>query len=363
MTNIKKIAVLGGGVAGMETSIQLNRLGYQVDLIEIEDKLGGHVRNWYKLFPDHKPADEFLEKLISNLSASDVQIKTSIQINAFLRREKKLCLFDQACEFGVYDAVVVATGFDLFEAYRKEEYGFGIYKNVITSAGLETMFLGKAIKTSGGNVPKRVGLVHCVGSRDEKCGNLHCSKVCCITAVKQAITLRQMLPNTEVFCFYMDMRMFGPSYEELYREAQEKWAVRFIRGRISEAAQNADETILIKTEDTLTGRQLKMNVDLLVLMVGMLPSKGTTVIGKKTGLDFGMNRFLKVKDEHYHANETNQEGIFVAGSASAPMNISDTISHARAAATAVDHYLKTTDHERFSEKNNIRNLEKALHEK
>lgn len=360
---MKKIAVIGGGVAGMETAIQLNRLGYQVDLIEIEEKLGGHVRNWYKLFPDHKPAGEILEKLTSNLSASDVQIKTSVKINAFSRKGKKLCLFDEACEFGVYDAVVVTTGFDLFEAYRKEEYGFGIYKNVITSAGLELMFRDKAIKTVSGNIPKRVGLVHCVGSRDEKCGNLHCSKVCCVTAVKQAITIRQMLPTTEVFCFYMDMRMFGPAYEELYREAQEQWAVRFIRGRISEAAQNANETIQIKTEDTLTGRQLKMNVDLLVLMVGMLPSKGTTELGKKFGLEFGMNRFLKVRDEHYQSNETNQEGIFVAGSASAPMNISDTISHARAAATAVDHYLKTADHDGFTEKPDIRKLEKSLQEK
>jgi len=357
------IAVIGGGVAGMETSIQLDRLGYLVDLIEVEAELGGHVKNWYKLFPNHRSAGEILEILQKSISQSGVRIKHSVEINSFTRKGNKISIFDQACEVGTYDAIVLTTGFDLFEAYRKEEYGFGIYKNVITSAGLETMFANHEIKTPTGKVPKRVGLVHCVGSRDEKCGNLHCSKVCCVTAVKQAMTIREMLPGTEVFCFYMDMRMFGPNYEEMYREAQEKWSVRFIRGRVSEAAQNPDESIQIKTEDTLTGRQLKMNVDLLVLMVGMLPSKGTSDLGKKLSLEFGDNRFIQVKDEHYHSNETNQRGVFVAGTATAPMNISDSISHARAAAAAVDEYLKIADHETFTVKSESKVLENAYQEK
>lgn len=359
----KKVAVIGGGVAGMETSIQLDRLGYYVDLIEIEDTLGGHVKNWFKLFPNHRTAGEILEILNKSLADSGVRINTSVKINSFSRKGEKICLYDQACEFGVYDAIVLTTGFDLFEAYRKEEYGFGIYKNVITSAGLEAMFSNREIKTASGKIPGRVGIVHCVGSRDEKCGNLHCSKVCCVTAVKQAMTIREMLPSTEVFCFYMDMRMFGPNYEEMYREAQEKWSVRFIRGRVSEAAQHANESIQIKTEDTLTGRQLKMNVDLLVLMVGMLPSKGTSDLGKKLFLEFGDNRFIQVKDEHYKSNETIQDAIFVAGTATAPMNISDTISHARAAAVAVDEYLKKADQLSLSKKMSTNVLENTLHEK
>lgn len=106
-----------------------------------------------------------------------------------------------------------------------------------------------------------------------------------------------------------------------------------------------------------------MSVDLLVLMVGMLPSKGTSDLGKKLFLEFGDNRFIQVKDEHYHSNETNQGGVFVAGTATAPMNISDSISHARAAAAAVDEFLKKAGHDAFAVKTESKVLEKVYQEK
>ena len=156
------------------------------------------------------------------------------------------------------DAILVTTGYDLFNASKKEEYGYGIYDNVITSAELEKLFSeGKSIVTSKGLPPKRVGFIHCVGSRDEKVGNKYCSKVCCVTAVKQAIELKERIPDVEAFCFYMDLRMYGMHFETLYRDSQEKYGVNFIRGRLSEACENIDGTILIKVEDTLAGRPLK----------------------------------------------------------------------------------------------------------
>jgi heterodisulfide reductase subunit A2 len=167
------------------------------------------------------------------------------------------------------DAVIVATGFDLFDARSKEEYGYGIYDNVITSAELEGMFNRGRIARADGKRAGRIGLIHCVGSRDEKVNNNHCSKVCCVTAVKQAIEIRKMLPGCEVFCFYMDMRMYGPYYEELYRESQEVHNVNFIRGKVSEASVNINNRLVIKVEDTLAGRPLRMELDIMVLMVGM----------------------------------------------------------------------------------------------
>ena len=97
----------------------------------------------------------------------------------------------------------------------------------------------------------------------------HCSRVCCITGVKQAIEVKQAIPDAEVYSFYMDMRMFGPGYEELYRQAQQEFNIHFIRGRISEASQTIDNRVQIKAEDTLIGLPLKMTVDMLVLIVGM----------------------------------------------------------------------------------------------
>ena len=150
-----------------------------------------------------------------------------------------------------------------------------------------------------------IGIVHCVGSRDEKVGNLYCSKLCCVTAVKQAIEIREHLPESTVFCFYMDMRMGGAYYEELYREAQEVWGVNFIRGKVSEASETIDKKVVIKVEDTLAGRPLKMKLDLLVLMAGMEMSEGGKKIAGLAGLKTGENRFFEATDHHYGSNRSN----------------------------------------------------------
>jgi heterodisulfide reductase subunit A len=237
------------------------------------------------------------------------------------------------------DALVIATGFDLFKSSRKEEYGYGVYDNVITSEDLEGMFRSGKIALRDGSAPKTIGFVHCVGSRDEKVGNLYCSKLCCVTAVKQAIEIREHLPESKVFCFYMDMRMGGAYYEELYREAQEKWNVNFIRGKVSEASESINNKVVVKVEDTLAGRPLKMELDMLVLMAGMEMSEGGEKIAGMGHLNTGENRFFAVADHHFGSNLSNIKGIFYAGSCTAPMNITETISHARAAVSEVMDYL------------------------
>ena len=146
------------------------------------------------------------------------------------------------------EAVLIATGFQPFEADRKEEYGYRIYDNVITSIDLENMFSKGKLLTTTGKVPERVAFIHCVGSRDKKSGNLYCSRVCCVTGVKQAIEIKQHLPGAKIFNFYMDLRMYGQDFEEMYIEAQQKWGVTFIRGRVSEIGQNFDGTLQLKAE-------------------------------------------------------------------------------------------------------------------
>jgi heterodisulfide reductase subunit A len=238
------------------------------------------------------------------------------------------------------DAVLVTTGFDLFEARRKEEYGYGIYDNVITSADLETMFSsGGKLTTKTGKEINRVGFVHCVGSRDEKVGNLYCSRVCCVTAVKQAIEVKEMLPESEVFCFYMDLRMFGLDFEALYKEAQEKWGIQFIRGRLSESFENANGTVMVKVEDTLANKPFRMNVDLLVLMSGMVAAEGTDRILKVFGFQTDENRFLLPSDRQLHANDTGLQGVFLAGTCTSPKSIDETLADAKAAALSIIQYL------------------------
>jgi heterodisulfide reductase subunit A len=264
----KHVIVIGGGVAGLEAAGRLSREGMEVSLLEKENITGGHLNRWFKLFPDRRDSSEVKDYLDELIHVKNIRLFTNVTIEKLRKDRDYFSVLTNDGRELLADAVVVATGFDLFKSSRKEEYGYGIYDNVITSSDLEEMFKRGEIVKSDGSVPASIGIVHCVGSRDEKAGNLYCSKLCCVTAVKQAIEIREHLPESTVFCFYMDMRMGGAYYEELYREAQEVWGVNFIRGKVSEAGEAIDKRVVIKVEDTLAGRPLKMNLDLLVLMAG-----------------------------------------------------------------------------------------------
>ena len=336
----KHVIVIGGGVAGLEAAGRLSREGLMVSLLEKDNITGGHLNRWFKLFPDRRDSKEVKEYLDDLNHFKNINLYTNVTIDKLKKDNDQFTVLTNEGKELIADAVVVATGFDLFKSSRKEEYGYGIYDNVITSADLEDMFRKGAIITSDGSVPANIGIVHCVGSRDEKVGNLYCSKLCCVTAVKQAIEIREQLPESTVFCFYMDMRMGGAYYEELYREAQEVWGVNFIRGKVSEASEAIDKRVIIKVEDTLAGRPLKMKVDLLILMAGMEMAEGGKKIAGLAGLKTGENRFFSATDHHYGSNRSNIDGLFYAGTCTAPMNITETISHARAAVTEVMDYLK-----------------------
>lgn len=337
---LKHVIVAGGGVAGMEAAGALAEMGYRVTLVEKSEDPGGHLLQWHALFPDRRPADEVRSYLRKKISHHNISVITRTTVDRVRHHPGGLTVILSGGAEEKADAVIVATGFDLFDARRKEEYGYGIYDNVITSAELEGMFNRGRIPRADGTTPERIGLIHCVGSRDEKVNNNHCSKVCCVTAVKQAIEIRRMLPSCEVFCFYMDMRMYGPYYEELYRESQEVNNVNFIRGKVSEASVNINNRLVIKVEDTLAGRPLRMELDIMVLMVGMEMAGAGAKLAEASGFSRGINRFLETGDHHYGNNLSGVKGVFYAGTCTAPMNITDTVSHARAAVAETVRYLK-----------------------
>ena len=338
----KTVIVIGGGIAGMTTASALSELDVQVILIEKENHLGGHVGQWDRLFPSLRPASEVMH-FVEESMKPPIAVNCNTTVTKIIRNGKGFKLSISNGNEINGDALVITTGYDLFDARKKEEYGYGIYDNVITSAELEGWFKeGKSIINSNGKIPDRIGLIHCVGSRDEKVGNIYCSKVCCVTGVKQAIEIKQQLPEAEVFSFYMDLRMFDRNFEELYFEAQQKWGINFIRGRLSECAENPDGSLVLKTEDTLSGRPLKMTVDLLVLLVGFVPRPETSTLASMLGLPTGQDRFLTSLDEHIKNNDTTVPGVFLAGAVKGPSCIANTIADARSTAIQVMSYLNST---------------------
>jgi len=335
----KKALIVGGGIAGLEVANQLAETGVTVHLIEKTNVIGGHVSQWYQVFPDRDLADNIVNNL-KNKTKSKVNFHFSTFITKSEKNKNDYIVELSDGESIVADTIILATGFDVFNAAIKEEYGYSIYHNVITSVELEKKLKNKSkILTTTSKEPENIAFIHCVGSRDEKVNHRYCSKVCCATAVKQAIELSEIFPNAQIFCFYMDLRMFDRYFEELYYEAQIKHKIKFIRGRLSEVAENQDETLVLKTEDTLSGKPLKLTIDMLVLMVGMEAPRDNEHIIKTLNLEKSTDSFLRNKDEHLNKNISNQEGIFLAGTCTGPKTISETIADARSAATEVMKYL------------------------
>ncbi len=332
----RHVIVIGGGVAGMQCAAELATQDINVTLIEKDSDIGGKVRGWHKLFPTFTPADEVLSGLRHKMAiTSNIAIKTGCQATKITPHKVTLSSGE---EFSC-DAVVIATGYTLFDARIKEEYGYGIYDNVITSADLEEMFNKGDVRMKDGSTPRRIAILHCVGSRDEKVCQRHCSKVCCVTGVKQAIELKQLYPAADVFNFYMDIRMFGPGYEEMYREAQQRYNVHFIRGRISEVSPNIDNRLQIKAEDTLTGRPLKIGVDMLVLLIGMRSNDLNVSLQGDSGLRRQDSGFMQPKDSFLRNTESNVEGIFYAGAITAPKNVAEALNDGATAALSVTAWL------------------------
>lgn len=334
---MKHVIIIGGGVAGMQSACTLAEQGAAVTIVERDADLGGKIRNWHVLFPTFTPAEEVLGSLRRRISqAENITVRRGCTATKITPKQVTLSTGEELkC-----DAVVMATGFTLFDARLKEEYGYGIYDNVVTSADLEQMFNKGEVRLTSGLTPRRIAILHCVGSRDEKVCQRHCSKVCCVTGVKQAIELKKMFPSSDVFNFYMDIRMFGPGYEEMYREAQLNHNVHFVRGRISEVSPTIDGRLQIKAEDTLTGRPLKMGIDMLVLLIGMRSNDENPIFEAESGLKCQGSGFMQPKDSFLGNVESGVEGIFYAGAITAPKNIGESINEGKAAALAAMEWMK-----------------------
>jgi len=332
----KSIVIIGAGIAGLEAAAHLSELGYFVNIIEKESVSGGHVKQWFKTFPYFDDSEKIISYTSRNLDT--ISLFTETRITMVQTGESGFKIYTDKNRQLHADAVLIASGFQLFDAHRKEEYGYGIFKNVITNQDLEEI-LRNGFHPSVNSEKLRFGFIHCVGSRDSKTGNLYCSKVCCATAVKQAIEVRSFIPDSEVFCFYMDLRMFGKNYEELFQSAQEKYGIHFIRARLSEVNETFDNKLIIKVEDTLTSRPMKLTLDYIVLMSGMEAGADTKNLAEQFSLSLDHNGFPITENTILSENITGTKGVFLAGAVTGPKTIAETLNDARAAAMDIHHYL------------------------
>jgi len=236
-------------------------------------------------------------------------------------------------ELGV-DVIIVATGFRTYDAVKKGQYKYGVYRNVITGMEYERLCSpngpthGKIVRVDNGGKPKSVAYVLCVGSREEQ-NHGYCCRVGCLNALKHAYLLKsQYRDEVDAYICYTDLRAVGRRAEEFYRKVRES-EVNLIHGEPSEIRELPDGSLTLDVYDQATSKLLSVTADLVVLETGLEPEVD---LQEKLKIPLNEEGFFKEAHPHLATNETLAEGIFLAGAVHQPMNIAEAVVHASAAA-------------------------------
>lgn len=329
----ERVVVIGGGPAGLAAATSVAELGTPVVVVERLSFLGGRPieENYASLTPHLEDAEEVMGAIIAKLVAmANVEVKLESEVLSSYGDAGNFHLVisgpngEEELDAG---AVIVATGFQHFDPGRETQlYGYYEYPDVIALQDLESMLKeGNVVRPSDGLPPKRICFIQCVGSRDRQIGNEYCSKVCCGVASKEAIEVRQALPESEVFIFYIDMRMYGYWESQIYWPAQEKHHVQYVKGIVSEILSKGDQ-LLVRGEDTTMGRPMEVLMDLVVLSVGMEPSPGTRAMSSVLGIEQNKYGFVTAVNPPLDTVSTSKEGIFAVGAALGPADLEDCAS-------------------------------------
>ncbi len=234
-------------------------------------------------------------------------------------------------------AIVVATGYDIYEPEKLKEYGYGTSPDIITSLQFERLLsasgptAGEVKRPSDGKIPKRVVFIQCAGSRDKENHLEYCSKICCMYTAKHAILYKHRVHDGEPIIFYIDVRTPGKGFEEFYNRATDEGAI-YIRGKVSKVYPENGKLIVLGA-DTLVGKKVEVEADLVVLAMGMVPTRNNEEFIRKLKIQCDANAFLTEAHPKLRPVETNTLGIYIAGAAHGPKDIPETVAQASGAAS------------------------------
>jgi heterodisulfide reductase subunit A len=242
-------------------------------------------------------------------------------------------------------AVVVATGFKLFNADLKPQYGYGTFKNVITGLQMDRLLaptrpFNTILRPGDGKVPERIAYVMCTGSRDETVGNPLCSRFCCMYSIKQNQLIMGALPVADVTVHYMDIRAAGKRYDEFYEQAKAMGAT-YVKGRVAKITEKDGGDLVLRYEDIEHGGVIvEAEYDLVVLAVGVQPNSDAQALFPEGDLSLDEFHYVAETDEDVNPGQTSIPGVYVAGAASGAKDIADSILHAGSTVAQVAAYLE-----------------------
>jgi len=421
------IAIIGSGIAGIQTALDIANSGFRVHLVEEKANVGGVMAQLDKTFPtndcsscmmgpklaelaNHPNIDIFAytdvlsldgepgrfqltlkkkaravdpERCVAcNICAEKCPQKVSDPFNLNLNQRKaiyipypqavplvytidkehctyftkgkcrvceKVCKnkavsFDQEDEIVTLDtgALILAGGFEPFDARRKGEYGYGRWPNVITSLEYERIlsaagpFQGHIQRLSDGKIPRRIAWIQCVGSRDSHMGNDYCSAVCCMSAIKQAMITKEHARDTDTSIFFIDIRAHGKGFDRFYERSESENDVRYVRSLISRVIPNPEDDTLSISYAGPDHHLQEETYDMVVLSVGLCPNASTAQLAERIGVQLNEHGFCA--SDPLDVVATSKPGIFVCGAAQGPKDIPDSVqqgSSAAAQATAL----------------------------
>ncbi|HLS86522.1 MAG TPA: FAD-dependent oxidoreductase [Burkholderiales bacterium] len=335
---MKPVLIVGGGPAGLAAAQALAAVGQRSILVEKEARLGGApiLSGYAKLVPSGEWARDAIGGMVQRVEQDSlVSVKTGCRVEKFEGEPGNFSarLTDgSVVEAG---AAILATGFTHFDSVNKPEWGFGTYPDVVTTTQVEQMISsGQGIRCpSDGRKPKRVAILLCVGSRDRQIGREWCSKICCTVSCNIAMEIREELPDCHVYIYYMDIRTFGLYETNYYWKSQEEFKVKYIKARIAEVTSDGQK-LIVKGEDTLVKRPITIPFDMVVHAIGMDPNVENKAIAGVFGV--GLQEHGHIAKGHAYASlgETTRPGVLVAGAATGPETIDDSIAQGKAAAMA-----------------------------
>ena len=331
--------VIGGGVAGLSAALELADADQPVFLVERDDHLGGNVARIDLTAPYLDSARDMLTERIAHVTAHPkitVMLQSEVaSITGYVGNFKAVVKTAGGAE-QEFDAgsIVVCTGFEPFDAAKTSRYGYGILPNVITSYELERMLREGKVQTKGGRLPRYVTIVHCVGSRSKET-HPYCSRVCCMTALKYGHEIRSAVPGVKITNLYTDMNAFGKGCEDFYRRSSERDTIfmmydKWNRGKVKPAGGKDGCELLMVVKEMLSGEEVEIPSDLVVLMVGMEARADSAQVARMVNISRDKDGWFIESHPKLDPVATTTDGVFIAGACQAPKDIPDSVAQARA---------------------------------